>query len=33
MDVRERLVADAAKRPEVPGELLTKLSAASRIRT
>jgi hypothetical protein len=32
MDVREQIVADAAKRPEVPGELLTKLNAAGRIR-
>lgn len=33
MDVRERLVADAAKRPEVPGELYSKLSAVTRLRT
>ena len=33
MDVRERLVADAARQPEVPGELLSKLSAACPIRT
>ena len=32
MDVREQIVTDAARRPEVPGELLGKLNAASRIR-
>lgn len=32
MDVRERLVAAAAQRRDVPPELLGELSAASRIR-
>jgi len=31
MDVRERIVAEAAKRPDVPGELVNQLNAASRI--
>jgi hypothetical protein len=33
MDVREQIVTGAARRPDVPGELLSKLSAASRMRT
>jgi hypothetical protein len=32
MDVREQIVAEAARRPEVPGELYSQLNAASRIR-
>jgi hypothetical protein len=32
MDVREQLRADAANRPEVPGELLNKLNGAGRPR-
>ena len=33
IDVRERLAAEAAKRPDVHGELLSTLSTASRIHT
>lgn len=32
MDVRERLATAAAQRPDVPRELLSELSAASRMR-
>ena len=32
MDVREQLMADASKQPDVPGELLSKLNGIGRPR-